>query len=166
MNLLEYFKSINDSVYSNTNTSIFSGLTSTTNNKIKRPIAYITQDEKGNNVLLDLKGNLITKKNKEGDYYFPLQLNILVKDFDVKHPELRINGERDYKEHLIENDKINNKIINGLVNKTEENCNNKNRNKVVSRTHDILKFENSQIKNRMNTQNNNYDYIFENFKIM
>ena len=100
MNILEYFKSINDSVYSNTNTSIFSGLTSTTNNKIKRPIAYITQDEKGNNVLLDLKGNLITKKNKEGDYYFPLQFNVLVKDFDVKHPELRINGERDYKEHF------------------------------------------------------------------
>ena len=164
MNLLEYFKSINDSVYSNTNTSIFSGLTSTTNNKIKRPIAYITQDEKGNNVLLDLKGNLITKKNKEGDYYFPLQFNVLVKDFDVKHPELRINGERDYKEHLIEKEIIHNKINNVLINKTEENSNNKNRNKVISRTNDILKFENSQIKNRMNTQNNNYNYIFENFK--
>ena len=166
MNLLEYFKSINDSVYSNTNTSIFSGLTSTTNNKIKKPIAYITQDEKGNNVLLDLKGNLITKKNKEGDYYFPLQFNVLVKDFDVKHPELRINGERDYKEHLIEKEIIHNKINNVLINKTEENSNNKNRNKVISRTNDILKFENSQIKNRMNTQNNNYDYIFENFKKM
>ena len=69
MNIRDYYKSINDSVYSNTNTSIFSGLTSA-NNKLKRPIAYITKDEKGNNILMDLKGNIITNKNKEGDFIF------------------------------------------------------------------------------------------------
>ena len=67
MNIRDYYKSINDSVCSNTNTSIFSGLTMT-NNKLKRPIAYITKDENGNNILTDLKGNVITNKNKEGDF--------------------------------------------------------------------------------------------------
>ena len=99
MNIRDYYKSINDSVYSNTNTSIFSGLTSN-NNKLKRPIAYITKDEKGNNILMDLKGNIITNKNKEGDFVFPLELHVIVKDFDVKHPELRVNGERYYDEKI------------------------------------------------------------------
>jgi len=166
MNIIEYYKSINDSVYSNTNTSIFSGLTATSNNKLKRPIAYITKDEKGNNVLMDLKGNLITKKNKEGDYYFPLQLNVLVKNFDVQHPELRINGERDYNEHLIEDDIIKKELNKEIIYKTQANSNNKNRSKVSSKIHDILKFEKSQEKNRINTQNNNYNNIYENFKKM
>ena len=99
MNIRDYYKSRNDSVYSNTNTSIFSGLTSN-NNKLKRPIAYITKDEKGNNILMDLKGNIITNKNKEGDFVFPLELHVIVKDFDVKHPELRVNGERYYDEKI------------------------------------------------------------------
>ena len=99
MNIRDYYKSINDSVYSNTNTSIFSGLTSNIN-KLKRPIAYITKDEKGNNILMDLKGNIITNKNKEGDFVFPLELHVIVKDFDVKHPELRVNGERYYDEKI------------------------------------------------------------------
>ena len=99
MNIKEYYKSINDSVYSNTNTSIFSGLTSA-GQKLRRPIAYITKDENGNNILVNLKGNKITKKNKDGDYEFPLELRVIIKDFDVKHPELRVNGERYYNENI------------------------------------------------------------------
>ena len=97
INIKEYYKSINDSINLNSNTSIFSGLTSL-NQKLKKPIAYITKDENNNNILIDLKGNKITTKNKDGDYYFPLQLHVIIKDFDVKHPELRINGERYYKD--------------------------------------------------------------------
>ena len=49
---------------------------------------------------MDLKGNIITNKNKEGDFVFPLELHVIVKDFDVKHPELRVNGERYYDEKI------------------------------------------------------------------
>ena len=99
MNIKEYYKSVNESIYSNTNLSAFSEKISL-NKKLKKPIAYIAKDEKGNNILLDLKGNIINKRNKEGDYYFPLELHITVKDFDVRHPELRVNGERYYNENL------------------------------------------------------------------
>ena len=176
MNIKDYYKSINDSVYSNTNTSIFSGLTSMTNSRLKRPIAYIAQDEKGNNILLDLKGNLITKKNKEGDYDFPLQLHVIIKDFDVKHPELRINGERNYNDNLEVNeeeginlikselnDDLKKNELNDLINKNSNNKN-KDENKFLLRTYDILRTDNSQEKNRVKIHNNNYDNSFENFK--
>ena len=100
INIKEYYKSINDSVNFNSNTSIFSGFTNMTQ-KLKKPIAYITKDENNNNILIDLKGNKITTKNKDGDYDFPLQLHVVIKDFDVKHPELRVNGERFYKDNDI-----------------------------------------------------------------
>lgn len=98
MNIKEYYKSINDSVNVNSNTSIYSGI-SNINQKLKKPIAYITKDENDNNILVDLNGNKITTKNKDGDYDFHLQLHVIIKDFDVKHPELRINGERYYKDN-------------------------------------------------------------------
>ena len=179
INIKEYYKSINDSIYSNSNTSIYSGLTSMTNNKLKRPIAYITKDSKGNNILIDLKGNIITKKNKEGDYYFPFQLHVLVKDFDVKHPELRINGERYYKEKLeiiednenednninkkeIKNEIIKNGIRKELFNINKNNSKNKNiisnKNKILLRTYDILQLKKLKClteENRKNIKNKN-----------
>ena len=105
INIKDYYKSINDSVNLNlnSNTSIFSGFSSMTT-KLKKPIAYITKDENNNNILIDLKGNKITTKNKDGDYDFPLQLHVIIKDFDVKHPELRVNGERYYKDNIINED--------------------------------------------------------------
>ena len=86
------------------------------NNK-KRPIAYIIKDQNNNNILIDLKGNKILQKNKEGDYEFPFHFKILIKDFDVKHPELRINGERLYSIEENPNSKNNNII----QEKTEKN---------------------------------------------
>lgn len=99
INIKEYYKSINDSVNLNSNTSMFSGITNITQ-RLKKPIAYIIKDDNNNNILVDLKGNKITTKNKDGDYDFPLQLHVVIKDFDVQHPELRINGERYYKDIL------------------------------------------------------------------
>ena len=64
-------------------------------NKKQWPIAYILTDANNNNILVDLKGNEIIKNN-QGIYEFPYQSKILINDFDVKHPELRINGERKY----------------------------------------------------------------------
>ena len=184
MNIRDYYKSINDSVYSNTNTSIFSGLTST-NNKLKRPIAYITKDENGNNILTDLKGNVITNKNKEGDFVFPLELKVIVKDFDVKHPELRVNGERYYDEQFEINEEIqeynlnkndiNNYIDNNLKfmnvklnksgvkelihkNKSNENSNKKckkiDKDKIILRTYDVLRAKNSKSPDESNRVNN------------
>ena len=78
MNINEYYKNINSKKV----------------NKMKKPIAYIIKDKNNENILVDLNGNRIKEKNKDGDYEFPFQFKILIKDFDVKHPELRINGER------------------------------------------------------------------------
>ena len=107
INIKEYYKSINDSIMQNANSSIFSGITNYSQ-KLKKPIAYIMKDENNNNILVDLKGNRITSKNKDGDYDFPLKLHVIIKDFDVKHPELRVNGERNYKnENLDINEELN-----------------------------------------------------------
>ena len=191
MNIRDYYKSINDSAYSNTNTSIFSGLTSS-NNKLKRPIAYITKDEKGNNILMDLKGNIITNKNKEGDFVFPLELNVIVKDFDVKHPELRVNGERYYDEKIeieednekydISKNNLNNyidknmKIIDFKFNKSamkeliHKNNSNENSNKhiqrisndkILFRTYDVLKLKNSKSPDE-NNRVKNYKFNYIN----
>ena len=127
INIKEYYKSINESVNLNSNTSIFSGITSM-NPKLKKPIAYITKDENDNNILIDLKGNKITTKNKDGDYDFPLQLHVIIKDFDVKHPELRVNGERYYKDNndIIEDIEIGKEINENeisKINKTSESNN-------------------------------------------
>ena len=183
MNIRDYYKSINDSVYSNTNTSIFSGLTST-NNKLKRPIAYITKDEKGNNILMDLNGNIITNKNKEGDFIFPLELHVIVKDFDVKHPELRVNGERYYNEKFEINEeneelktgkndlnnyidknlkfmnvKFNKSAVKELIHKNKSNQNSNehykkiNKDKILLRTYDVLKVKNSKSPDENNRVN-------------
>jgi hypothetical protein len=93
VNILEYYKSIN-----------------TADNKKPRLIAYIKEDNgNNNNELFDLNGNKIEKKNKEGDFEFPFALNILIKNFDVQHPELRIHGERKYKDNIdFKDNQINN----------------------------------------------------------
>ncbi len=104
MNINDYYKNINNK----------------NENKRKRPIAYIIKDSNNDNILVDLNGNKIIEKNKEGDYEFPFQFKILIKDFDVKHPELRINGERI---HSLENDKMKNNNDNKVtIEKNNSNC--------------------------------------------
>ena len=154
-------------------------------NKKPRLIAYIAKD--GNkNILLDLNGNKILKKNEEGDYEFPFLLNILIKDFDVQHPELRVNGERRYtnpisKENTINNNsekKCENNLINGIKGKIikykyysknnsidKENNNNKVEKYFQNRN---LKRKENILKNiRLNKTSNNsidYNYYFGNKK--
>ena len=62
------------------------------NNKI---IAYIIpSDEKDENYLIDLKGNKISRK-KNGDFYYIYEnKKIIIKNFDVQNPKLRIYGTR------------------------------------------------------------------------
>ena len=86
-------------------------------NKNQRPIAYIITG-KNNNILVDLKGNEVNEKNKEGDY-----AKILINGFDVKYPELRINSEKNYS---IENSpKIKNNINQERKNSIDNNKGNK-----------------------------------------
>ena len=70
----------------------------------KKPVAFIIQQkEKGKNYLIDRKGKII-EKIKDGDFYYKNEnIHILIKDFDVQHPELRVYGARK-KDTLIIND--------------------------------------------------------------
>jgi len=82
-------------------------------NKRKKLIAYIIQNNNiSDNYLVDTKGNIL-QKSEEGDYlYKDNDTFVVIKDFDVKHPELRIFGHRSYifgkknKESLIKNKDI------------------------------------------------------------
>ena len=64
-------------------------------NKTKKLVAFIIQrEEKGNNYLIDLKGNELPK-SKDGYFnYKKDNIRLLIKDFDVQHPELRVFGAR------------------------------------------------------------------------
>ena len=59
----------------------------------KKAVAYIIlQKEKGKNYLIDTKGQLIPKM-EDGYYnYKKDNIRLLIKDFDVQHPELRVFG--------------------------------------------------------------------------
>ena len=107
-------------------------------NRRKKLIAYIIQKNNiSDNYLVDTKGNLI-QKSEEGDYlYKDNDIYVVIKDFDVKHPELRIFGHRSYmfgkknKELIIENKDIidNNNKTNKLFENDSLNCiNEKNNN--------------------------------------
>ena len=91
MDVKYYYKNINSNT-SNLSKSRISGISTI---REPKPIAFIVKDKtSNNNILIDLKGNPILNKNKDGDYEFPLKFKILIKNFDVQHPELRVNGER------------------------------------------------------------------------
>ena len=77
--------------------------------KENKPIAYIIQGNKNKNALIDLKGNVIPK-NKDGDYSISKDKILLIKNFDVQHPELRVYGEGKHKVSNNENDKSPNNI--------------------------------------------------------
>ena len=62
---------------------------------IKKPIALIIEQEnKANNYLIDLEGNKIPKMEDGYFKYKHKNIIIIIKDFDVQHPELRIYGIR------------------------------------------------------------------------
>ena len=94
---------------------------------IKKPVALIIQKgNKADNYLIDLQGNKISKME---DGYFNYKHNntrVIIKDFDVQHPELRVYGTTN-KDILILNDEdidknkeLNNTNINDNDNKKFE----------------------------------------------
>jgi hypothetical protein len=73
-------------------------------NKTKKLVALIIQqEEKGKNYLIDLKGNIIPKLEDGYFNYKDDKIRLLIKDFDVQHPELRVFGARK-KDSLLIND--------------------------------------------------------------
>ena len=142
MNVNEYYKNIGNK------------------SKRPRPIAYIIKDNNNDNILVDLNGNKIMNKNKEGDYEFPFQYKILIKDFDVKHPELRITGERIYSIDNNKKNKINND--NMEKNETKKNIDCKKEEIVDEISFQIDSTETDEITSSKTKNNINY-YIKRNF---
>lgn len=107
--------------------------------KIKKLIAYIIQsEEKGKNYLINLNGETIPKM-EDGDFnYKDNNMHIIIKNFDVQNPKLRVFGvrqryssivsEEDNKKQNSKEEKIGNiqnKIL-LLFNQIKEEINNKN----------------------------------------
>ena len=65
------------------------------NSNCKKLIAYIIQsEEEGKNYLIDLKGEIIPKM-EDGDFnYKKDNMRIIIKNFDVQNPKLRVFGAR------------------------------------------------------------------------
>ena len=140
MNINDYYKNINNK----------------NGNKKRRPIAYIIKDQNNNNILVDLNGNKIIQKNKDGDYEFPFHFKILIKDFDVKHPELRVNGERLYP---IE-ESPNSKNDNLTEEKKEKNILNNDKEKIVDEI--SLQIESTETNESTSQKvNNNINCLFK-----
>ena len=105
------------------------------NNKNKI-IAFIIQKDDKSNYLIDVKGNILQKT--DDDYYCYKDGNeyIIIKDFDIQHPELRvfghrkINFEQNQNDKEEENNEIKNKKVSANISnmsiKTEQNKENKN----------------------------------------
>ena len=130
----EYFKGLNND-----------------NKRKTRLIAYIKKEGKSNE-LIDLNGNKIITKNKEGDYEYPFLLNVIIKDFDVQHPELRINGERKYSNNINNNIFMkNNDIIDTIY--LDDNDNTRKINKTFLLKENIMKKIKAKYINNNNINN-------------
>ena len=116
------------------------------NCNIKPILFIIKQAGKGKNYLIDLLGNVINK-NSNGDYSYNYKNNkiILIKDFDVQNPSLRIYGEREsITEISNQNSENETKEISYRVTNTKLN-NYKN--------NEIKKNQQNKINNNNNTKN-------------
>ena len=116
----------------------------TKNDKIKKLIAYIIpSDEKGKNYLVDLKGEIIPKMD-DGDFNYKYNnIRIIIKNFDVQNPKLRVFGARQrYSSILYEEE--NNFPQNEKTEKDEINENNNNR-FLFNKIKDNINFENEKI---------------------
>ena len=101
-NLKNYFEELK-----NRENQLDSNLNNNDNN-LKKPIAFIMQkEEKDKNYLIDLNGNIIPKMDDGYFNYKHNNIRIIIKDFDVQHPQLRVFGTRKFEPLIIsdENEK-------------------------------------------------------------
>ena len=157
-------------------------------NNNKKLIAFIMQkeDEENNkiNYLVDKNGNVL-KKSKEGDYLYKNgDTYVVIKDFDVQHPGLRVYGHRSYNSSEIKilSDKVtidnnvenikNNIYLNNkkedkykqINNKTEENeIANKNFILDLKEKNNYNNFNSTDnVKNLLLSNSNNHSFIKKN----
>ena len=87
-------------------------------------IAIIIQEENKENYLIDVKGNILQKTEDDYFYYKSGEEVIIIKNFDVKNPELRIFGHRkinfdeikkNFEENIIKESKTINKNSSFLI---------------------------------------------------
>ena len=72
------------------------------NNKLIAFVVPGNDENKNSNYLIDKKGNIL-EKTKERDYiYKEGEKYLIIKDFDVQHPELKINLNKSYISHYNE----------------------------------------------------------------
>jgi len=129
------------------------------NNKInenKKAVAFIIQQkENGKNYLIDRKGKKI-QKTEEGDFYYKNDnIRILIKDFDVQHPELRVYGARK-KDTLVLNEENEEKEESNNHKSIEINYSNNIKEKILERN-TIL--NNSKRKNILSNNFNDENFI-------
>ena len=139
--------------------------------KIKKLIAYIIpSEEKGNNYLVNLKGEIVPKR-EDGDFdYKSDNLHIIIKNFDVQNPKLRVFGARQRYSSIVSDEEnletinqkkgeeLENKILFlfNKINKIKDNLNYQSeRNNNIKKT--PFEFEN-------NSNNNHYQKYNENIK--
>ena len=142
-----------------------------TRNKI---IAFIIQKEDKSNYLKDIKGNNLQKT--EDDYYLYKDGNefVIIKDFDVQHPELRVYGHRkinlnEIKSEHKNEDKINiNKDIKEQINKKKENENKSAKSLIIKENENISKdntekdYHNISVKLNIDNFKDKNNYLFKN----
>ena len=133
------------------------------NNKSKI-IAFIMQKEGIKNFLVDIKGNILQKT--EDDYYLYKEGNdfIIIKDFDIQNPELRVYGHskiniNEKKKDKNEENNNNNIKINSnkksINKKDNENGNIVNEIKKIMENKNILKDKNNKEKKELSVSSNN-----------
>ena len=138
----------------------------------KKIIAYIIEQEGEKNYLLDIKGNKLQKT--EDDYYLYKEGNefIIIKDFDIQHPELRVYGHRKINFSTQKTDKneeeqtINNKINNEIkITLKEKNENKKESVNISPKSESFLENKNlSREKNEKEIHNISVRSYIENIK--
>lgn len=74
-------------------------------NSSNKIIAFIIEKENENNYLIDIKGNVLKKSDDDYYCYKEGEEIIIIKDFDVQHPELRVYGHRKINFNELQNEK-------------------------------------------------------------
>ena len=140
-------------------------------------IAFIIQEENKENYLIDIKGNILQKTEDDYFRYKNGEEIIIIKNFDVKNPELRIYGhrkinfdeikknfdEKPLKENnpnlnknssfLITNEKekekIDNKLNNTNININTTNAASRNKSAILDEKNSEINIGNINFKNQM-----------------
>ena len=119
-------------------------------------IAIIIQKENKDNYLVDFQGNILSKT--EDDYYCYKNGEelIIIKDFDVKHPELRIYGHRkiNFEEIKKNFDNSINNIIKSNKNKNSSFLLNDDKEKIIKNINTNI--SNIEEKEMTNLTNNTF----------